>query len=593
MNPRIFRLSTLCTALFSSYAAAVGFGEITLRSRVGEPLHAEVPIIASAGEQIDTACFSLAPLRNADLPVISNARIRLARNGQEYRLYITGIKPIDEPIFIVGLRANCGVDLQRDYVLMPPAPLELAETSSLAPATTTAPAPRKGANTRDWPAREGDTLESIAAAQIPESSTERQRLLIAMQRANPNLASDQPLAEGTAVRIPKLRKPVAASETIGEAPSRPRSAERAAAPPPKKDISRETEQTPAVSSDRLVLGAPPEELNPGEKAVAPRDSMRDMEERMLKLEATLSLLNQEVEKLDSALALSVEALDLQKKLQAVQAAQAATESITIKPAPPAPTPIPATPRPDNWTELLISALIGGGIAAGIAQLLGRRRREQSDENLPLAGATRQQQIKPKPQPDLTPAVVAPPPVVPPSAALTTVDIPLAMATQADPMDGEAVRVDYNDSDSALELAEIMLSFGRVRGAAETLSQHIEDSSPSNIKPWTMLLDLYRRGGMQAEFENLAAATHQRFNVAVPAWDASTIPVSGLRSLEDYPHIIGHIVQCWGKQEAMDYLDELVHDNRAGERSGFPLEVIEQFALLMRILEDGYRLKRPA
>lgn len=590
MNPRIFHLSAICTTLFSSYAAAVGFGEITLRSKVGEPLHAEVPIIASADEQIDTACFSLAPLRNADLPVISDARIRLARNGQEYRLYITGIKPIDEPIFIVGLRANCGVDLQRDYVLMPPPPLVLAETSSLAPATTAVPLPRKVANIRNWSASEGDTLESIAEAQIPESSTERQRLLIAMQRANPNLASDQPLAEGTAVRIPKLRKPVAASETIGEAPSRPRTAERVAASPPKKDISHETEQTPAGSTDRLVLGAAPEELNPGEKAVAPRGSMRDMEERMLKLETTLSLLNQEMEKLDSALALSAEATELQQKLQA---AQAATESTTIKLAPPAPAPVPATAHPDNWTELLISALIGGGIAAGIAQLLGRRRREQSDENLPLTGATYQQQIEPKPQPDLTPAIVAPPPVVPPSPTLATVDIPLAMTRQADPMDGEAVRVDYNDSDSALELAEIMVSFGRVRGAAETLSQHIEDSSPGNIKPWTMLLDLYRRGGMQAEFDNLAAATRQRFNVAVPTWEASSTPVSGLRSLEDYPHIIGHIVQCWGKQEAMDYLDELVHDNRAGERSGFPLEVIEQFALLMRILEDGYRLKRPA
>lgn len=593
MNPRIFHLSAICTALFSSYAAAVGFGEITLRSRVGEPLYAEVPIIASADEQIDTACFSLAPLRNADLPVISNARIRLARNGQEYRLYITGIKPIDEPIFIVGLRASCGVDLQRDYVLMPPPPLELAETSSQAPATTAAPVPRKAANIRNWSASEGDTLESIAEAQIPESRTEQQRLLIAMRRANPNLASDQPLAEGTAVHIPKLRKPVAASETIGEAPSRPRPAERVAASPPKKDISHETEQTPAGSTDRLVLGAAPEELNPGEKAVAPRGSMRDMEERMLKLETTLSLLNQEMEKLDSALALSAEATDLQQKLQAAQATQAATEPATIKLAPPAPTaPVPATARTDNWTELLLSALIGGGIAAGIAQLLGRRR-EQSDENLPLPGATYPQQIELKQQPNLTPAIVAPPPVVLPSPTLTTVDIPLAMTRQADPMDSEAVRIDYNDSDSALELAEIMLSFGRVRGAAETLSQHIEDSSPGNIKPWTMLLDLYRRSGMQAEFDNLAAATRQRFNVAVPTWEASSTPVSALRSLEDYPHIIGHIVQCWGEQEAMDYLDELVHNNRAGERSGFPLEVIEQFVLLMRVLEDGYGLKRPA
>jgi pilus assembly protein FimV len=42
---------------------------------------------------------------------------------------------------------------------------------------------------------------------------------------------------------------------------------------------------------------------------------------------------------------------------------------------------------------------------------------------------------------------------------------------------------------------------------------------------------------------------------------------------------------------MDYLYELVHDNRAGNRSGFPLEVVEEIALLMRTLENGYGLRR--
>lgn len=592
MNPGIFRLSTLCTALFSSYAMAVGFGEITLHSRVGEPLHAEVPVIASAGEQIDSTCFSLAPLRNADLPVIANARIRLARHGQELHLYISGTKPIDEPVFIIGLRANCGIDLQRDYVLMPSPPLELVETPSHEPLTRAAPTPRKRPN--DWPAREGDPLESIAEAQITDNGAERQRLLSTMRRTNRNLAPEQPLAEGTAVRAPKQHKPVAAASKIaGEAPSRLQPAEHTVAPPAKKDTSRETAQTPPGSIDRLVLGAAPAELNPGEKAVAPRDSMRDMEERMLKLETMLSLLNQEVEKLDSALILSAEAHDLQQKLQA---AQAATESITNKPVPP---PAFTAPRPDNWTELLISALVGGGIAAGIVELLGRRRRGSSDVNLPLAGAIYQEKIEPKPQTasetsDLAPGIgIGTPPVTMSSPALTTVEVPFAMTMEPPPQANEATRIDYNDSDYAIELAEIMLSFGRVHGAAETLSQHIEENSPGNIKPWTMLLDLYRRSGMQAEFDNLAAATRQRFNVAIPAWEMPGTTVSGLRSLEDYPHIIAHIMQCWGEQEAMGYLDELVHDNRAGERNGFPLEVIEQLVLLMRILEDGHELKRPS
>ena len=42
---------------------------------------------------------------------------------------------------------------------------------------------------------------------------------------------------------------------------------------------------------------------------------------------------------------------------------------------------------------------------------------------------------------------------------------------------------------------------------------------------------------------------------------------------------------------MDYLYELVHDNRDGQRSGFPLKVVEEIVLLMLVLEDGYGLQQ--
>jgi hypothetical protein len=179
-------------------------------------------------------------------------------------------------------------------------------------------------------------------------------------------------------------------------------------------------------------------------------------------------------------------------------------------------------------------------------------------------------------------------VSPPAAPEPVVERVTSMLSQSD-----AVSVDFNDGDSALELAEIMLSFGRVRGAAETLAVHIEESSPDHIQPWSMLLDLYRRGDMHSEFGILAEKMRKKFNVQVPAWDDSTTPVSGLKSLEDYAHIVWRTENTWAKQECMDYLYELVHDNRAGQRSGFPLEVVEEIALLMRVLEEAYGLIRPS
>ncbi|MDP3537101.1 MAG: hypothetical protein Q8S26_00190 [Azonexus sp.] len=599
MRPAFYHLSVLSLAILSCQAGAVGFGEIVLHSRVGEPLRAEVPMLVSAGESIDTACFSLAALRGSDLPVVSAARTRLVRNGSGYRLMINGIKPIAEPIFIIGLRANCGVELQRDYVLMPSAPMMLAEAGYDAPPTVVV-RPKKTGNFREWQAREGDTLESIAESQAPDSIIEQRRLLAALKRANPGISPEQPLADGTPVRIPNLRQRIPAESDLDTAPPpKPRRAQSSETPQPrpKKAVPRDTQPTLATKgADRLVLGSPPEELKAGEKAVAPRANMSEMEERMLKLETTLHTLNQEVDKLNSALALTTEALAVQNKIQAAQTAPPAgapTVAATVA------TP-PAADRSNqsNWLELLLSALAGGAIAAGMAHLLGRKPSHLIEDELPLAVSGYRPKIQAKPNESGAPREQRPIPATPLIEAeavlpTTTVDIPLEAET-ANFEEGEssAVDVNYNDGDSALELAEIMLSFGRVRGAAETLAVHIEESSPNNIQPWSMLLDLYRRGDMRDEFAKLAETMREKFNVHVPTWEDTSTPVSGLKSLEDYAHIVWRAANSWGKQECLDYLYDLVHDNRAGQRSGFPLEVVEEIALLMRVLEEGYGLKRP-
>jgi hypothetical protein len=598
MNSRLLQLSALALALAPCFANAVGFGEIVLLSRVGEPLRAEVPILAGAGEPIDTACFSLSALPGSDLPVVSSARTRLLRNGANYRLQITGTRPIAEPIFIIGLRANCGVDLQRDYVLMPPAPLMLADADNEAPPVIRSTVGRKATASREWRARDGDSLENIAESQASENIIEQRRLLAALQRANPGISPEQLLAEGTPVRMPNLRQRIAAErDNEAEPAPRPRRSQGSEAPParPKKAARIEVAaNSPGSGKDRLVLGAPPEELKPGEKAVAPGNKVSEMEERMLKLESTLHVLNQEVDKLNSALTLTTEALAIQNKLQVAQATSTTAESAKAIRAAVATPAAPNRSSQNNWLELLLSAVVGGGIAASMAHYLGRRRPRPGEDEIPLAVSGYRPEAKPNPSaPGIPEKPTAKPPLEPSTRQTDQeVDIPLDSSPSAF-NDEEVGDVNYSDGDSALALAEIMLSFGRVRGAAETLALHIEESSPDNIQPWSMLLDLYRRGDMPAEFSTLAERMREKFNVHIPAWEDTSAPVSGLKSLEDYAHIIWRTANSWGKQECLDYLYELVHDTRTGKRSGFPLEVVEEIALLMQLLEVAYGLKRPA
>lgn len=366
-KPRI-RLA-LCATLISLNAAAVGLGDMTLHSRVGEPLRAEVPVYTDEAQRIDNACFSLAPLHGSDLPVITSAKTRLVRIGSDYRLIITGSQPIGEPVFVIGLRTSCGIELQRDYVLMPAAPLTrtMEATSS---ATVHSPKRAKTVNTSEWLAREGETLESIAESKSNGRISAQRRLLAGLKRANPDIDPEQYLSEGTLVNIPNITRRIPA-EAPASLPSTDITPPTPDEPPPPRPKKKPKPSAHLNGGDRIVLGGEPETLKPGELAIAPRSELSQMEDRMLRMETTLRTLNQQVDNLNAAIEVSAETFALRQKLQAAQtASNDAPVALTAAPPPAPPTP-PGNNDWANWLELGISALIGGLIASGLAYLLSR------------------------------------------------------------------------------------------------------------------------------------------------------------------------------------------------------------------------------
>ncbi|HRL78488.1 MAG TPA: hypothetical protein PK440_21120, partial [Candidatus Accumulibacter phosphatis] len=144
---------------------------------------------------------------------------------------------------------------------------------------------------------------------------------------------------------------------------------------------------------------------------------------------------------------------------------------------------------------------------------------------------------------------------------------------------------------AIELAEIMLSFGRVSGAARTLEEYIAALPQESIRPWIRLLHLYQRSGMRKEFEALTVKLNRNFNVEILRWDAGRtgdelelVPLAGApttpETLEDIPRLRDEIVALWGKPECQGYLENLLRDNRQGKRKGFPLAVAEEILFLI-------------
>lgn len=379
-NSQLRQFIALVTAFISLEAHAVGLGDITMHSRIGEPLRAEVPVFTEEGQQLNSACFSLAPLRGSDLPVITSARTRLARVGNNYRLIITGNPAIVEPVFVIGLRVSCGFDLQRDYILMPAPPLGASDYSQLpANATVHSPKRAKTGNAADFPttalpAQEGDTLESIAEAKANGRISQQRRMLAALKRANPSLDPEQYLPEGTLVNIPNVSRQVPAEATANNplAESIPPVADTPPAQPPrpkKKPRANPLAGLGPSGSDRIVLGGEPEMQKPGELAIAPHNGLIQLEERMLKMETTLRTLNLQVDNLNAAIEVTAETNALRQKLLAAQS-RMPTPAVSLPAAvtPPPPTQHNSLP---SWLELGLSALAGGLIATGLAYLLSR------------------------------------------------------------------------------------------------------------------------------------------------------------------------------------------------------------------------------
>lgn len=139
-------------------------------------------------------------------------------------------------------------------------------------------------------------------------------------------------------------------------------------------------------------------------------------------------------------------------------------------------------------------------------------------------------------------------------------------------------------DSVVDEARILVSMDRINEAINLLRQHIDEQPRSSLQPWVYLFDLYRSLDKKDDFLELAKRFHQAFNVMAPQWEQRQVAMIVATTLEEFPHIIDQLLSMWPNPESKDYLEALIKDNRAGERAGFSIEVAQEIALLLSILE---------
>ena len=161
--------------------------------------------------------------------------------------------------------------------------------------------------------------------------------------------------------------------------------------------------------------------------------------------------------------------------------------------------------------------------------------------------------------------------------------------------------EHFEANPVMELADIMLSFGRVKGAAQALQEFIDHNPQEALQPWIRLMDVYRMAGMRAEFEQVARNLNQHFNVEVQSWEGGAAALGDLlaenvssgprpQSLEDMPRLMNAVLDLWESGDVVGYLYQLLRDNRGGQRQGFALPVVDDILFLIELKETANRME---
>lgn len=587
LNLSAFRYALPILLLASAgKVGAVGLGELRGQSVLGQGLHLEVGVLGAEKLALDTSCFRLVqPSDGGELPWLKKASLAF-RKGKSPVLEIRSAEPLREPVLQLAVQLRCGYEISRDYVLM------------------ASPA-----------------MSSIPSFDMPRSSD----------------ADASPPA--TAKRSSRVRSA-----------ELPRSADRA--PEPVRQVRKSKAE--AGLPDRLVLSAEGDVGEPSLRLattlVPAKPNATDAQREMFRLEyrVLMALHDQATSQLATAEKLrNMEGALGELQERAAQFAERVEQGAassgqqpgavpqTVPPTPESPvqtaqqkpsvasaaSPVKASGRYSDWGlyGILLGAAFGlagwliwrnhearrrgaGDVDPTICEpeiIVDPRRRDEHEEpvgvDLHFEPAAMGMPMRVDVELDATEDGHSVASTSPGPAAANAVDSVLSVnATTVD---------EHFEANPVMELADIMLSFGRVKGAAQALQEYIDNNPQEALRPWIRLMDVYRMAGMRAEFEKVAHNLNQHFNVEVQNWDGgkpeTELPsskVSGMpvaprpQSLEDLPRLMHTVVDLWGAGDVVGYLYQLLRDNRGGQRLGFALPVVEDILFLIELKETANRLE---
>lgn len=241
--------SLMALVMTPGTASAVTLGELSARSRLGQPLKAAIPLRLAAGETISSQCVSSAGGgRDLQGPAGLQFTVPASQGPGNFLLGVSTTRPLVEPMYEISVRLDCQGTARviRHYVLMLDLPgmapvlqpgasdLSAGVVSGDRLATTVQPSTRPAAGTTAtlqrsresilpgsaYRVRSGDTLSTIAARIQGRPADSTWRLAGQIFSANPSafIRNNPDLIKlGSEIRIPEAANFFVPSTSLADA----------------------------------------------------------------------------------------------------------------------------------------------------------------------------------------------------------------------------------------------------------------------------------------------------------------------------------------------------------------------------------------
>jgi pilus assembly protein FimV len=338
-RPRLngFRLKALgaavASAMLFSNASAVGLGELTVLSALGQPLHAEVELISASKEEDGPLSVKLASydaFRQANLEfntALRSLRFALELRGNRQFVRITSTQPMNEPFIDMLLELSGGSGrVVREYVfLLDPANLQPIQTAAPAPGNHLTP---KANSSQDATyAKPAASATNQAAPQVAQASAASASRLQAALPAKTNTSPSQSQVKN---------KPAATTSTGPKSKLTLFSVDAAAAPAASKAASTAMDESVADANARVK--ALEQKVNDLQKLLEVTNSL------LAEMQKQNALAKADMHTAVPAAA-SAAASPASPEIKAAEVKSDVVAAVPVTPVAPAPAPVPVAPTP--------------------------------------------------------------------------------------------------------------------------------------------------------------------------------------------------------------------------------------------------------